>query len=91
MPRTKNAKNATDYKYKVIDEGISKYYISQRHIQDEYDMKRTAVYFMIHSPDRIRHKKNITIEKLPEPLPVYVLTRDTIDNALILKYEKIIY
>ena len=91
MPRTKNSKNCSSYKYKVIDQGEVKYYVSQKNIQEEYDMVRTAVYFMIHSPDRITHKKNIIIQKLDEPLPVYEIKKVFEGDDLIVTYEKIIY
>ncbi len=91
MPRTAGSLNTTDYKYKVIDNGETKYYISQKEIQDEYDLKRTAVYFMLNYPERIKNGKDILIEKLPEPLPVYDVKKEIENDNIMIKYEKIIY
>ncbi len=91
MPRGKGSRNQTDYKYKVTSGDDVKYYISQKQIENVYDLKRTAIYFMIHSPDRRKDHRGLTIEKLTEPLPVYKVIKDIEDDGIHIKYQKLIY
>lgn len=91
MPRGKGSRNQSDYKYKVTSGDEVKYYISQKEIESNYDLKRTAIYFMIHSPDRRKDHRGLTIEKLTEPLPVYKVIKDIDEDAIHIKYQKLIY
>jgi len=91
MPRKSGCSNVSDYKYKVVSGDSTKYYVSQKEIQDDYDLKRTAVYFMIHSPDKRKDHKGITIEKLEEPLPVFNIVNEDHEGNKVIKYQKIIY
>ncbi len=96
MPRNKEARNSTNYRYKVtLENGEVKYYVSQQDVQDEYDLNRTAVYLMIKAPDAIARKKhNIVIEKLAKGLPVYDKNKRISflqDGNLYYRYDKIQY
>lgn len=91
MPRKSGSSNVNEYKYRVNNGSEIKYYISQKEIQDDFDLKRTAIYYMIHSPDKRKDHRGIIIEKLEEPLPVYKIHDDFDDGLRVIKYEKIIY
>lgn len=93
MPRINGSHNQSEYRYKVFNETLQRneFYISQREITDKYGIKRTGIYYMIHHPDRIKDHKNITIEKLQTPLPVYEKIIDEDDGGYTIKYNKIIY
>ncbi len=91
MPRGKGSRNQSDYKYKVTAGDNVNYYISQKQIEHDYDLKRTAVYFMIHSPERRKDHRGLIIEKLQEPLPVYKIVKEISDDVIHIKYEKLIY
>ncbi len=91
MPRSKGSVNCSTYKYKVTKDEKIKYFISQKEIQDEYDLRRTAVYFMIYSPERRKDHKNVVIEKLEKPLPVYNIIEEENEYGRNVKYEKIVY
>lgn len=91
MPRGKGSRNQSDYKYKVTSGDEVKYYVSQKEIESEYDLKRTAIYFMIHSPERRKDHRGLTIEKLTEPLPVYMIVKHIDEDAIHIKYQKLVY
>ncbi len=93
MARTKNSKNNKEYKYKVFDETTQtyKFYITQSDIQDEYQIKRTALYYLIHNPDNIKTNYKIKVEKLPQPLPVYEKIIESHNNGYTEVYNLITY
>lgn len=94
MPRINGSHNQSDYRYKVTNSelGASEYFISQREITDKYGIKRTGIYYLIHHPERRADHKNLTIEKLSTPLPVYEKIVEQEDNGgYTIKYNKIIY
>jgi hypothetical protein len=76
MPRTKDSKNSSYYHYIVHDlddnDSIisSKYMKTQKDIQTEYNINRSAVYYLINPVEsrvpRIKHK--IAIEKCMVPI-----------------------
>ncbi len=91
MPREKGSKNLSNYKYSV-DDGVKKnYFITQKDIEREYNLKRTAIYFMINKPERRKDHKGLIIEKLEKPMPVYKIIKDINDDSINIKYEKVIY
>lgn len=91
MPRSKGSKNLSDYKYKVNDGITNKYFICQKDIEECYNLKRTAIYFMINQPEKRKDHKGLKIEKLDIPLPVYNIIKDINEDSINIKYEKLIY
>ena len=91
MPREKGSKNLSNYKYSV-DDGVKKnYFITQKDIEREYNLKRTAIYFMMNKPDKRKEHKGLIIKKLEKSLPVYKINKIINDDSININYEKIIY
>ena len=92
MTRTSGSINSKDYRYKVLINGEVKYFISQLEIQQAFNLKRTAVYYLINSPIKIKRKVDLKIEKLENTLPVYIYHRQIDDfGGYIMKCQKIVY
>ncbi len=91
MPREKGSRNLNDYKYSVDDGNSKKFFIRQKDIEIMYNLKRTAIYFMINKPERRKDHKGLIIEKLEKPMPVYKIIKDINDDSINIKYEKVIY
>lgn len=91
MPRKSGCANTSDYKYKVTEGCETNYFVSQKEIQDKYDLRRTAIYFMIHSPEKRKDHRGLTIQKLDEPLPVYNIVNEDQEGERVIKYQKINY
>jgi len=84
MPRKQGSNNSTNYHYllkKYIDDDKTqlqekRYFKTQGEIQEEYSMKRCSIYNLINinnSQNSIKKRKykNISIEKLSPPIPIY--------------------
>jgi len=97
MPRTNGSKNNTDYKYKVEtlnEEGdvtSTDYFVTQTEVQNFTGLKRSAVYFMIHHPEKRKDHLNYKIEKMAVPLPVYKLNKTIETDKILIEYQKLIY
>ena len=97
MPRTNGSKNSQDYKYKVeklneLDEVINtSYYVTQREIQDTYNLKRSAVYFILNNPSLRKSNDHINIMKLEQPMPVFKVIQGEENGDIIFRYNKIDY
>ncbi len=92
MPRSKGSRNLTNYKYTVDNGNELKYFICQKDIEKFYDLKRTAIYFMLNQPEKRKDHKGLKINKLEEPLPVYKIIRNVdIEDNFYIKYEKMEY
>tara|TARA_R110001606_G_scaffold175712_1_gene322228 strand:+ start:220 stop:516 length:297 start_codon:yes stop_codon:yes gene_type:complete len=98
MPRRLGSRNCQEYKYKVekLNEETTEvesthYYITQREIQNEYNLKRSAVYFIINNPKSRKTNDYIKIYKLETPRPVYFKEYLEEDEDIIIRYTKIDY
>tara|TARA_R110002072_G_scaffold137523_2_gene280372 strand:+ start:5323 stop:5616 length:294 start_codon:yes stop_codon:yes gene_type:complete len=97
MPRTNGSRNNSDYKYKVEkindnNEVIStEYFVSQSQVQTHTGLKRSAVYFMIHHPEKRKNHCNYKIIKMEIPLPVYKMEKKIEDDKILFEYQKLIY
>lgn len=96
MGRLEGSLNITDYKYTVKrlinNEWTNpQYFITQQEIQNEFNLKRTAVYYLINNKDKIKKlKNNYEIIKLDIPLPVYKCVQHASegDERIIYEYTK---
>lgn len=96
MPRISGSSNITDYKYLVEELKddivfITKYFRTQKEIQKEYSLKRSAVYFLIHNKEMRKTKDNINIFKLDQPKPVYQVETTNTEDSIIKTYNRISY
>lgn len=99
MGRCEGSLNNSDYKYSVkqfINNEWTepKFFITQLEIQKEFNLKRTAIYYLINNKDKIKKLKNsYEIIKLDTPLPVYkcvhYYTED--EEQIIYEYRKYKY
>ena len=88
MPRTPGSRNTQDYKYKVeklnennevINTG---YYVTQKDIQDKYNLKRSAVYFILNNPQLRKQDDLINIIKLEQPMPVFNIEKQELSDII---------
>jgi hypothetical protein len=97
MPRLSGSTNTSDYKYKVEElndnnEPIcSQYFRTQKEIQTNYNLKRSAVYFHLHNKEMRKTKDNINIIKLTEIKPVYEVDIINTNDSIIKTYNRIVY
>ena len=97
MPRPSGSKNSQDYKYKVeklneLNEIINtNYYVTQKEIQDKYNLKRSAVYYILNNPSRRKANDYINISKLDQPMPVFKIVHQEENGDIIFRYNKIDY
>lgn len=81
MPRKQGSNNSTNYHYllkKYIDDDKTqleetRYFKTQGEIQEQYSMKRCSIYNLINLNENTQKRKykNISIEKLSPPIPIY--------------------
>ena len=81
MGRKQNSNNSTNYHYlvkKYLDDDKTqleetRYFKTQSEIQEEYSMKRCSIYNLMNVKENTQKRKykNISIEKLSPPLPIY--------------------
>lgn len=97
MPRLANTPNKTDYKYKVEElNNVRKiinttYFLTQKQIQDKYNLKRSAIYFMLYKPEKILKNTNFIITKLDIKLPVFEKQIIEDEGDIYIHYQRIIY
>ena len=92
MTRALGIRNCTSYRYRVTNaEGKEALFVSQREIMLEFDLKRTAVFYMIHQPLMRRDHQGLVIQLLETQLPVYSKRRVESDAGYTVVYERIKY
>tara|TARA_R110000787_G_scaffold13121_3_gene41564 strand:+ start:372 stop:647 length:276 start_codon:yes stop_codon:yes gene_type:complete len=91
MPRTIGTKNKSAYRYQLTDKNITTYHITQKEIQDKYNLSRTAIYFLLHKPEKTINAHNIEVVKLDTPLPIYDRECFKTDDITIISLKKIKY
>ena len=65
MTRALGIRNSTSYRYRVTNaEGKEALFVSQREIMLTFDLKRTAVFYMIHQPAMRRDHRGLVIQLL---------------------------
>ncbi len=96
MPRTNGSRNNSDYKYKVEklnenDEVITTdYFVTQTEVQNHTGLKRSAVYFMIHHPEKRKNHCKYKIYKMEIPLPVYKMEKKIEEDRVLVEYQRLI-
>ena len=92
MTRALGIRNCTFYRYRVTNaEGKEALFVSQREIMLAFDLKRTAVFYMIHQPAMRRDHQGLVIQLLETQLPVYSKRRVESDAGYTVVYERIKY
>jgi hypothetical protein len=92
MTRAKGIRNSSSYRYRVTNaEGEQRLFISQPEIMHAYELKRTAVFYMLHQPSMRRDHRGLVIQLLEKPLPVYTRRRVESETGWAIVHELIIY
>ena len=91
MPRNKGSVNSSSYKYLVKKDGGFDVYISQKEIQDKYNIKRTTLYYIINHPEKTKNNHGLVITKLEPPLSVFQITQNLSEFGKNINYNKIVY
>lgn len=93
MPRETGSKNKSFYRYSVYcaSSDCTNFFISQKEIEKYYDMKRTAIYFLLNKKDRLKDHKGLIMTKLEDKLPVYETRTINDDGCCVIIQKKIVY